>query len=67
MPGSTLRAYGNTSGVPGSEPIRPIMNISNTHEWSNRSTAFESGSLELHRVSGETFHPHPQGLREFGK
>ena len=43
MPGSTLRAYGNTSGVPGSEPIRPIMNIFDTHQWSNRSPAYESG------------------------
>ena len=42
MPGSTPRAYGNTSGVPGSEPIRPIMNISDTQQWSNRSTAYES-------------------------
>ena len=43
MPGSTLRAYGNTSSVPGSEHIRPIMNISDTHEWPNRSTAYELG------------------------
>ena len=37
------RAYGNTPGVPGSEPIRPIINVSDAHEWADRSTEYESG------------------------